>query len=244
MSAVNPAALEFRHSYIDPSRSHHSSLTPVQKQNAYTDLLKHEQMERPIPKVAVPRPPPSKVFQHERSLPTNVPDHPTAIQVNGLRQTATPLPHWAGYVAGVNKFKPGVLEGNWEADRLLDDYEPGGSILPSGHALNWETTTQLAAKAVKPYTTTKKPSQAAENMYETTQMAAAKDVTDPKPKRDIFDRPGFNLEEYRRDWTIGNEVTLARFSSTETRDQFKPYPHAAHTTGYPKNRAGHAGLWH
>jgi hypothetical protein len=238
MSHVNAAALEFRHSYVAPPQSHNASLSIVQKAAAYADLLRHEQMERPVSRTLPERPPPTKTgFAHDRSLPTNIPDHPTAIQVNGLRQTATVLPHWSGYVAGVNTYNEGVLCGNWQEARHDPAFEPTGSVIPSANARNWVSTTKLASKWLGDFQSTSQPKLGADNMYETTQMAAAKDVAHPKPRPDFFAKPGFDLEAYRKEYTIGNEVTRARLASTENREQFKPYTNAAQTTGYPKVRA-------
>lgn len=235
---MNAAALEYRHSYVSPPVSHNSSLTIAQKQAAYTDLLRHEQFERPLLRTLPERPPPvSKAFVYDRSLPTNIPDHPTAIQVNGLRQSATTLSHWSGYVAGVNSYNEGVLCGSWAEARMNPGLEPRSSMIPSANARNWATTTQQASKWLGDFHSAAEPSLAAANMYETTQQAAGKDVTDPKPPRDFFHKKGFDLDAYRREWTVANEASRARMASTENREQFKPYPKASQTTGYPKVRA-------
>jgi len=143
---MNPAALEFRHSYIAPPQSHNAGLTISQKQAAYADLLRHERV-MPAHKTLPGRPAPlHPAVVLDRSLPTNIPDHPTAIQVNGLRQSATVLAHWSGYVTGVNTFNDGVLCGNWEEARATPAPEPRGSAIPSAHARNWGTTTQQSSK--------------------------------------------------------------------------------------------------
>lgn len=240
MSMVEPA---FRSSYTRPTQSHTQTLSLVQKQAAYAELLRHEQADHPPARAPVARPPPQNAEVYDRSLPTNVPDHPTAIQVNGLRQSATPLAHWSGYVAGVNTYNSNVLEGNWAEERAHPDFEPDDSKLPTmlpSRALGWETTTKLGHKWHGPPPSRPPPSMAAENMYETTQMAAAKDVTDPKPRPPPFQRPGFDIEQYREDWTVGNEVMRERFKSTEAREAFKPYQNASKLTGYPKVGAARA----
>merc|ERR1711988_1970299 len=64
-------------------------------------------------------PPPVRRTQYlessglERSLATNIPDHPTAIQVNGLRQERTEHVMCPGHVYGVNSFDTRTLCGNW-----------------------------------------------------------------------------------------------------------------------------------
>lgn len=232
---MNSAALEYRHSYVSPPMSHSASLTIVQRQSAYADLLKHQQMERPAPAPLPARPPPvQQPFQHDRSLPTNVLDHPTAIQVNGLRQQATPLAHWSGYVAGVNTYNEGVLCGNWEESRQVPGPEPRGSVIPTANARNWSSTTHDASKWLGDFRSAGAPKLGAHDMYETTQQAAAKAATQPQPQADHFRRKGFDLEAYRRDWTIGTETSRVRGSTTENRVQFKPHPDAALTTGFPK----------
>lgn len=242
---MNAAALEYRHSYVSPPQPHMSSLSIVQKQAAYADMLRHEQMERPVTRQLPERPAPiAKAAMYDRSLPTNIPDHPTAIQVNGLRQQATPLAHWSGYVAGVNQYGDGVLCGNWDEARLDPNHEPRGSMIPSANARNWKTTTSLSSSWLGDFQgTAAPPPQPASARYETTQQAANRDVTHPKPPVDhLADRKGFDLEAYRTQFTIGDEVMRARYKLTENREQFKPYQNAAGTNGYPKVRAsrGHA----
>jgi len=59
-----------------------------------------------------------------RSLPTNIPDHPTAIQVNGLRQERTSGSLCPGYVDGVNSYDARTLVGNWAEERSDKAYRP------------------------------------------------------------------------------------------------------------------------
>jgi hypothetical protein len=156
--------------------------------------------------------------------------------VNGLRQEATPLAHWSGYVAGVNQYNDGVLCGNWEETRHEPHAEPRSTMIPSANARNWVTMTKRSDQWLGGFESKGEPKLAADNMYETSSMAASKDVTDPKPRPDFFHKPGFDLDAYRQQFTIGNEVTRARYGSTENRDMFKVYENATATTGYPKVR--------
>ena len=52
----------------------------------------------------------------ERSLATNIPDHPTAIQVNGLRQERTEGAMCPD-IEGVGSYDARTLTGNWAEDR-------------------------------------------------------------------------------------------------------------------------------
>ena len=60
----------------------------------------------------------------ERSLATNIPDHPTAIQVNGLRQERTEGAMCPGYIEGVGSYDARTLTGNWAEDRADKSYVP------------------------------------------------------------------------------------------------------------------------
>ncbi len=75
----------------------------------------------------------------ERSLPTNVPDHPTAIQVNGLRQERTEHVMCPGHVYGVNSFDARVLCGNWAEERCDKSYVPSSLKASTGN--DWQMTT-------------------------------------------------------------------------------------------------------
>ena len=68
----------------------------------------------------------------DRSLSTNIPDHPTAIQVNGLRQERTEHVMCPGHVYGVNSYDARVLCGNWAEERCDKSYVPPPNKMPSG----------------------------------------------------------------------------------------------------------------
>jgi len=76
----------------------------------------------------------------ERSLATNIPDHPTAIQVNGLRQERTEHVMCPGHVYGVNTFDTRTLVGNWAEERCDKAYKPSSHKAPSGSDWQFQTT--------------------------------------------------------------------------------------------------------
>merc|ERR1711871_367726 len=76
----------------------------------------------------------------ERSLATNIPDHPTAIQVNGLRQERTEHVMCPGHVYGVNSFDARVLCGNWAEERADKSYVPSDLKASTGADWQFETT--------------------------------------------------------------------------------------------------------
>jgi len=76
----------------------------------------------------------------ERSLATNIPDHPTAIQVNGLRQERTEHVMCPGHVYGVNTFDTRTLVGNWAEERCDKAYKPSLSKAPTGSDWQFQTT--------------------------------------------------------------------------------------------------------
>jgi len=67
-----------------------------------------------------------------RSLATNIPDHPTAIQVNGIRQERTDDVMCPGYVDGVNSYDTRTLCGNWAEERSDKAYVPSYHKAASG----------------------------------------------------------------------------------------------------------------
>jgi len=91
-------------------------------------------------------PPPERRTQYvetsglERSLPTNIPDHPTAIQVNGLRQERTEHVMCPGHVYGVNSFDSRTLCGNWAEERADKSYKPSVLKAATGNDWQFETT--------------------------------------------------------------------------------------------------------
>lgn len=233
---LNEAALEFRHSYIAPTVTHAKSLSHVQQQAAFADMLRHEQhfdsAPRPEHKAAA-LPAPKKTLEgiEDRSLPTNIVDHPTAINVNTLRQSATPLAHWSGLVTGVQSFSSSVLVGNWQEDRTLAPTQRGTQSVLS-KPLGWDTTQEEAsAWAREHYPSTDGPSEQPASFQTTAQAAAQDAFVDKAPKAS---RRRFDVDSYRQEWTVGNEATRARFASTENREQFHSFPRAVDTTGFPR----------
>merc|ERR1719231_1369890 len=85
-----------------------------------------------------------------RSLATNIPDHPTAIQVNGLRQERTEDVMCPGYVDGVNSYNARTLCGNWAEERCDKAYLPSYHKAASGrNAWLYETTYAAQTKHAK-----------------------------------------------------------------------------------------------
>lgn len=76
----------------------------------------------------------------ERSLSTNIPDHPTAIQVNGLRQERTVDVMCKGHVYGVNTYDTRTLCGNWSEERSDKAHMPSSWKSSSGNDWQWRTT--------------------------------------------------------------------------------------------------------
>lgn len=76
----------------------------------------------------------------ERSLSTNIPDHPTAIQVNGLRQERTEHVMCPGHIYGVNTFDTRTLVGNWAEERCDKSYQPSVLKAPTGSDWQFQTT--------------------------------------------------------------------------------------------------------
>jgi hypothetical protein len=100
----------------------------------------------------------------ERSLSTNIPDHPTAIQVNGLRQERTEHVMCPGHVFGIGSYDSRVLCGNWAEERSDKSYVPSVGKASTGNDWQWSTTyrqmTENLADKVLPA-----PGTNAETMY-------------------------------------------------------------------------------
>jgi len=77
----------------------------------------------------------------ERSLSTNIPDHPTAIQVNGLRQERSVDVMCKGHVFGVNTYDTRTLHGNWFEERCDKAHIPSPWNAPLMNASLQQTTT-------------------------------------------------------------------------------------------------------
>ena len=76
----------------------------------------------------------------ERSLSTNIPDHPTAIQVNGLRQERTEHVMCPGHIYGVNSYDARTLCGNWAEVRCDKAYVPSVAKASTGSDWQFKTT--------------------------------------------------------------------------------------------------------
>ena len=113
---------------------------------------------KPAPRSVLPDPPRHTKFVEssglERSLSTNIPDHPTAIQVNGLRQERTEHVMCPGHIYGVNSYDARTLCGNWAEERCDKAYVPSVGKAPTGSDWQFETTygamTQHTLKKVLP----------------------------------------------------------------------------------------------
>ena len=101
-------------------------------------------VQKPVPRTVLPDPPKHTRFVEtsglERSLSTNIPDHPTAIQVNGLRQERTEHVMCPGHIYGVNTYDARTLTGNWAEERCDKAYLPSVGKAPTGSDWQFETT--------------------------------------------------------------------------------------------------------
>jgi len=109
------------------------------EQTAFNNSLKNPAARNVLP-------PPMRVTQYlessglGRSLSTNIPDHPTAIQVNGLRQERTEHVMCPGHVYGVGTYDTRTLVGNWAEERSDKSYKPSQHKAPSGSDWQFGTT--------------------------------------------------------------------------------------------------------
>ena len=117
------------------------------EQTAFNNSLKNPAARNVLP-------PPMRVTQYlessglGRSLSTNIPDHPTAIQVNGLRMERVEGVVAPGYVEGVGSYDARVLCGNWSEERCDKHYKPSERKAATGRAWQWETTYEALSKSV------------------------------------------------------------------------------------------------
>ena len=115
-------------------------------------------------------PPPLTVTRYlesnglERSLSTNIPDHPTAIQVNGLRQERTEHVMCPGHISGVNSYDARTLCGNWAEERCDKAYAPSELKASKGNDWQFPTTYAEMTKHIAPKVLPSKGSNA-ETMY-------------------------------------------------------------------------------
>lgn len=101
-------------------------------------------MSKPVKRTQLPDPPRHTRFVEssglERSLSTNIPDHPTAIQVNGLRQERTEHVMCPGHIYGVNSYDARTLCGNWAEERCDKAYVPSVAKASTGSDWQFKTT--------------------------------------------------------------------------------------------------------
>jgi len=159
------AALDYRASWIAGEMvAKTAETTQNQRSKSWTETLNNESrgmanFSTKPPKRRELRPPYVRTQYLEssglaRSLSTNIPDHPTAIQVNGLRQERVEGIVCPGYVDGVGTYDARVLNGNWSEERADKAYVPSERKASTGRAWMWETTyealTAHAADKVRP----------------------------------------------------------------------------------------------
>jgi len=147
------AALDYRASWIagemmEKTRS--SSNNPNNSAKLWTETLGNESkatqnsLLNPAKMSKLPAPVRRTYYVEtsglERSLSTNIPDHPTAIQVNGLRQERTEHVMCPGHVYGVNSFDARTLCGNWAEERCDKAYKPSEHKAATGSDWQFQTT--------------------------------------------------------------------------------------------------------
>ena len=156
----NPAALEYRASWIDGAMMALTNKTdPNREARILRDTLLNEERgmakfsQTPPPRPQLPPPHEKSRFVEsngmERSLATNIPDHPTAIQVNGLRQERTEGAMCPGYIEGVGSYDARTLTGNWAEDRADKSYVPNQFKGSKGREWMFPTTYQELCKTAR-----------------------------------------------------------------------------------------------
>ena len=123
------AALDYRSSWIAGEMVAMTKATTHNRDaKAWTETLQNE--ARGMANFGIKRPPrrelppPHRATRYlestglDRSLSTNIPDHPTAIQVNGLRMERVDGVVCPGYVEGVGSYDARVLCGNWSEEQI------------------------------------------------------------------------------------------------------------------------------
>ena len=153
------AALDYRSSWIAGEMVAMTKAT-THNQNAktLTETIQNEargmRNSETKPAKRRPLPPPHRATRYlessglDRSLSTNIPDHPTAIQVNGLRMERVEGVVAPGYVEGVGSYDARVLCGNWSEERCDKHYKPSERKAATGRAWQWETTYEALSKSV------------------------------------------------------------------------------------------------
>jgi len=166
LTPYTSAANEYRASWIgaDMAQRAHSS-TPNARSRLTGEVLNNEIRALGVtkntfrPPLADPNPNHHVVYLESsglaRSLATNIADHPTAIQVNGIRQERTEDVLCPGYVDGTNSYDARTLVGNWAEERCDKAYTPSSHKIATGALpARWKTTygvqTAHAARKVLP----------------------------------------------------------------------------------------------
>jgi len=158
------ASLDYRASWISGDMvAKTNDATPARNSKLMAEILSTEARAQAMPKSFTKSelPAPDTHTQYlesnglRRSLATNIPDHPTAIQVNGLRQERTEDVMCPGYVDGVSSYNARTLCGNWAEERSDKAYAPSLHNAPTGrNAHRYESTyaaqTTLMAGKVLP----------------------------------------------------------------------------------------------
>ena len=159
------AALDYRASWIAGEMvAKTAETTQNQRSKTLTETINNEARGMANFGVAPPKrrglPPPHRRTQYlessglERSLATNIPDHPTAIQVNGLRMERTEGVLFPGSLDGVGSYDARVLTGNWSEERSDKHYIPSERKASTGRQWMWQTTyealTEHANDKVRP----------------------------------------------------------------------------------------------
>jgi len=147
------AALDYRASWIageTVEKTRAAGTNPNIAGALWGETLGNEQravansLARPAKRTVLPAPMVADHFLEsnglDRSLPTNIPDHPTAIQVNGLRQERTEHVMCPGHVYGVNSFDARTLCGNWAEERCDKSYVPSDLKASTGNDWQFQTT--------------------------------------------------------------------------------------------------------
>jgi len=125
-----------------------SAITTADK--LWSETMRNEEkslsnsISKPVKRMDLPPPNRGPSYREsnglERSLSTNIPDHPTAIQVNSLRQERTIDVMCKGHVYGVNTYDTRTLSGNWSEERCDKAHTPSPWKASSGSDWQWRTT--------------------------------------------------------------------------------------------------------
>lgn len=149
-----PASIDYRTSYVAENmvaKTKAPTLSNNYQERVRTEELKNEIRSLAPRDPAATRPMPQLLSRGvynestglERSLPTNIADQPTAINVNGLKQKRTYMPTARGAGApdvSVNTFDARILCGNWSEERCDKAYIPSEHNQAKGKQWQYQTT--------------------------------------------------------------------------------------------------------